>query len=101
MIELKKQFILKRSQIAKKFRVENNNLDITSLIDATGYPVTKISEIAFAHREERKRKETATNSFKYVQISDIDVELGRIRSFRTFLGSTAPNNARRKMKEGD
>ena len=45
MITVKKKFILNRTQLAKKFRVENNNLDITALIDNTGFSVKKIGEI--------------------------------------------------------
>jgi type I restriction enzyme S subunit len=101
MIEVKRSFTLPKSKLSRKFRVENNNLDLAELIEATGYNVARIGDLAKAHRKERKRKETADSCFKYVQISDIDVELGRIKSFRTFTGATAPNNARRIMKHGD
>lgn len=101
MIELKKSFVLKRSEIAKKFRVENNNLDTTALMQSTGYAVKRIFDVAYAHRTERNRKTTASDTFRYVQISDIDVSLGRIKSFRSFRGDLAPNNARRIIQEGD
>lgn len=101
MITVKKKFTLNKSQLARKFRVENNNLDITALINNTGFAVKKISEVASSHREKRDRGATKDKVFKYVQISDIDVNLGRIKSFRKFKGSEAPNNARRLMKCGD
>ncbi|MCL4285965.1 MAG: restriction endonuclease subunit S [Fimbriimonadaceae bacterium] len=101
MIEVKKRFTLLKSELSRKFRVENNNLDFSQLIEATGYQVARIGDLAKAHRNERNKKKTADSRFKYVQISDIDVELGRIKSFRVFKGADAPNNARRIMKEGD
>lgn len=87
--------------IAKKYRVENNNLDISALIANSGFPAKKIREFAESHRKERNRTATANNVFKYVQISDIDAQLGRIKSYRSFKGSEAPNNARRIMSLGD
>lgn len=101
MISVQKAFTLRRSELSHKFRVENNNLDIADLIANSGLNAKKIREFAFAHREERNKKATADDSFRYVQISDIDVNLGRIKSYRTFKGATAPNNARRIMRRGD
>lgn len=101
MIGVKKAFRLKVSELSHKFRVENNNLDIQDLIEASGLRALKIKDIAIAHRDERNRKESAGNYFRYVQISDIDVNLGRIKSYRTFRGDAAPNNARRIMRAGD
>jgi type I restriction enzyme S subunit len=101
MIEVKKQFTIRKSQLEKKFRVENNNIDFTSLIESTGYNVDRIGKLAKSHRNERDRKKTANNIIKYVQISDIDVHLGAIKSYRKFKGSEAPNNARRIMNYGD
>lgn len=101
MISVKKSFTLPISEISHKFRVENNNLDIADLIANSGLQAKKIKEFADAHRNERNRKETAQDNFRYVQISDIDVNLGRIKSYRTFQGNQAPNNARRIMKHGD
>jgi restriction endonuclease S subunit len=101
MITVKKCFTLKKSQLGRKFRVENNNLDISALIENSGLTAKRVGEIASSHRHERDRKKTANETFKYVQISDIDVLLGRIKSYRKFLGSEAPNNARRIMSYGD
>jgi hypothetical protein len=101
MISVKKAFTLPVSELSHKFRVENNNLDIADLIENSGLEAKKIKDFATAHRNERNRKETAEDSFRYVQISDIDVNLGRIKSYRTFQGNQAPNNARRIMKHGD
>lgn len=101
MISTKKQFTIRRSALAKKFRVENNNLDITALIGATGHTVHRLGDLASAHRYERNKKATSASAFRYVQIGDIDVELGRIKSFRSFTGADAPNNARRLMSYGD
>ena len=101
MIKVKKAFILKKSELGKKFRVENNNLDITALLSGSELEAHRLGDLAEAHREERNKKETADSEFRFVQIGDIDVQLGRIKSFRTFKGSDAPNNARRKMKFGD
>lgn len=101
MITVKKSFSLKKSQLAKRFRVENNNLDISALIANSGFTAKKVGEIAKPHRNERNRKKTADDVFKYVQISDIDTHLGRIKSYRSFKGSEAPNNARRIMNYGD
>lgn len=101
MIELKKKFVLKRSELGRKFRVENNNLDLSDIIQTTGYDIARIGDVAPAHRNDRKKAETSDSVFRYVQISDIDIELGRIKSFRTFRGDNAPNNARRIMREGD
>jgi restriction endonuclease S subunit len=101
MITVQKAFTLKKAQLAKKWRVENNNLDISALIANSGLTVKKISEVAKPHRTERNRKKTADDTFKYIQISDIDTNLGRIKSYRTFKGSEAPNNARRIMSFGD
>ena len=101
MLILKKAFVLSSSQLSTKFRVENNNLDLSELMAKTGLRVCKVSDIAKAHRNDRDRKKTVDAEFRYVQISDIDVTLGRIKSYRTFRGSTAPNNARRIMNHGD
>jgi restriction endonuclease S subunit len=101
MIIVKKSFTLKKSELSKKFRVENNNLDISALVQGSGYDAVRLGDIASAHRNERNRRDTAESVIKYVQISDIDVFLGRIKSFRKFKGSEAPNNARRIMKCGD
>lgn len=101
MISVKKAFTLPINELSHKFRVENNNLDIADLIRDSGFEAKKIKDFAFSHRNERNRKETAADSFRYVQISDIDVTLGRIKSYRTFRGDQAPNNARRIMKHGD
>jgi len=101
MISVKKAFTLPVSELSHKFRVENNNLDIADLIANSGLQAKKIKEFATTHRNERNRKETAADSFRYVQISDIDVNLGRIKSYRTFRGDQAPNNARRIMTHGD
>lgn len=101
MISTKKQFTIRRSQLSKKFRVENNNLDITALIARTGHSVHRLGDLARAHRNERNKKATAATIFRYVQIGDIDVDLGRIKSFRSFSGADAPNNARRLMASGD
>jgi hypothetical protein len=101
MIKVKKAFTLKKSELGKKFRVENNNLDITALLAGSELQACRLGDLAVAHREERNKKETANVDFRFVQIGDIDVQLGRIKSFRVFKGSDAPNNARRKMKTGD
>ena len=101
MITVKKKFTLRKSQLARKFRVENNNLDISAFISNSGFVAEKISDIAEAHRNNRNRKKTADSVFKYVQIGDIDIDLGRIKSYQTFKGSEAPNNARRIMRYGD
>jgi type I restriction enzyme S subunit len=101
MITTKKSFILPKSELSHKFRVENNNLDVSFLIKHSGFTVKKISEIAISHRNERNRKETLNKEIKYIQISDVDVLLGRIKSYRKFTGSKAPNNARRIMNYGD
>lgn len=101
MIKVKKAFTLKKSELGKKFRVENNNLDITALLSGSELEAHRLGDLAKAHREERNKKETAGSEFRFVQIGDIDVQLGRIKSFRNFKGSEAPNNARRIMKCGD
>ena len=101
MITTKKNFTLHKSQLAKKFRVENNNLDISTFISNSGFVAKKIGDIAKAHRNNRNRKKTADSIFKYVEIGDIDVKLGCIKSYRTFKGSEAPNNAKRIMQYGD
>jgi restriction endonuclease S subunit len=101
LITVRKRFTLKKSELNKKLRVENNNLDISALVAQSGVTAKKIGEIGFTHREERDRKATGDSTFRYVQISDIDVHLGRIKSYRSFTGTSAPNNARRIMKHGD
>lgn len=101
MISVKKAFTLKRSELGRKFRVENNNLDISALIAESGFEAVRLGDIAKTHREERSKKATASSIFRYVQISDIDVSVGRIKSFRTFAGADAPNNARRLMSFGE
>lgn len=101
MITVKKSFTLKKSELGRKFRVENNNLDISALLENSGLTAKRIGDFAASHRKERDKKKTANESFKYVQISDIDVLLGRIKSYRKFTGSEAPNNARRIMNHGD
>jgi type I restriction enzyme S subunit len=101
MIIVKKKFILKKSQLAKKFRVENNNLDISAIVGKSGYTVKRLGDIAPAHKLKRDVKETADTTIKYVAIGDIDIHLGRIKSFFKCTGKTAPNNAKRIMKYGD
>lgn len=101
MINVKKAFILPISDISNKFRVENNNLNIADLIAGSELQPVKIKEFAIAHRNERNKRETSTNSFRYVEIGDIDVNLGRIKHYRIFKGAYAPNNARRIMSYGD
>jgi restriction endonuclease S subunit len=101
MISVKKAFTLPITDLSHKFRVENNNLDIADLLENSGFTAKKIKEFADSHRNERNKKLTANDVFRYVQISDIDVALGRIKSYRSFRGDQAPNNARRIMKTGD
>lgn len=40
-------------------------------------------------------------SFKYIEISDVDDEIGVIKSFSELLGKDAPSRARRLIQEGD
>src|SRR5437667_11413457 len=101
MIKTQKAFTLKKSQLGKKFRVENNNLDLSALLSDSELESSRLGDLAFAHRDERSKKATADKQFKYIQISDIDVNLGRIKSYARYKGSEAPNNARRVMKYGD
>jgi len=101
MIIVKKKFVLKKSQLGKKFRVENNNLDISALVSNSGYTVKRLGDVAPAHKNRRDVMDTADSYFKYVAIADIDIYLGRIKSFTKCKGSTAPNNAKRIMKYGD
>lgn len=101
MISVKRSFTLLKSELGKKFRVENNNLDLSELIAESGFEAVRLGNYARAHRDERNKKMTADLTFRYVQISDIDVVVGRIKSYQTFTGATAPNNARRVMAEGD
>ena len=101
MISVRKKFKLKRSELGRKFRVENNNLDFSELIEDTGHRVERLGDLAQAHRTNRNKKKTAATRFKYIQIGDIDVALGRIGSYKDCLGSDAPNNARRLVQQGD
>lgn len=101
MISVKKAFTLPITGVSHKFRVENNNLDISELLQGSGFAAKKIRDFADAHRNERNKKQTANDVFRYVQISDIDVALGRIKSYKSFRGDQAPNNARRIMRTGD
>lgn len=101
MIIVKKKFVLKKSQLGKKFRVENNNLDISALVSNSGYTVKRLGDVAPAHKNKRNVRDTAESSFKYVAIGDIDIHLGRIKSFTKCKGNSAPNNAKRIMKHGD
>lgn len=101
MIIVKKKFVLKKSQLGKKFRVENNNLDISALDINSGYTVERLGDVAPAHKNKRNVRDTAESSFKYVAIGDIDIHLGRIKTFTKCKGNTAPNNAKRIMKYGD
>jgi|HubBroStandDraft_6_1064221.scaffolds.fasta_scaffold18259_2 restriction endonuclease S subunit len=101
MLVVKKHFVMRRRDLRNKFRVENNNLDISAIVEGTGFQVVKLGDVAPAHRIDRNRRQTREQVFKYIQISDIDVDLGRIKSFRRFSGVKAPNNARRIMRQGD
>ena len=101
MIKTKKKFILKKSQLGSKFRVENNNLDLSSILLNNSFKVVKLRDIASYHRENRNTSKTKDVSFKYVQISDIDITLGIIKSCTIYKGSEAPNNARRIMRKED
>jgi type I restriction enzyme S subunit len=101
MLELKKAFTLTKSELGKKFRVENNNLDLGDLIESTGFQVARLGDIAPAHRGNRSLRVTADVEYKYVQIGDIDIQLGRIASYARVTGGTAPNNAKRIIQYGD
>jgi len=101
MIKTKKKFCLNISEVSRKFRVENNNLDITEITKNSDFKVCKISDLCEAHRNNRNKKETDDSEFKYIQISDIDINLGIIKTYRKFIGKNAPNNARRIMTYGD
>ncbi len=101
MIIVKKKFVLKKSQLGKKFRVENNNLDISALTSNSGYEVKRLGDVAPAHKNKRNVKETIDTAYKYVAIGDIDIHLGRIKSFTKCTGKTIPNNGKRIMKYGD
>ncbi|MBT6053259.1 MAG: hypothetical protein HOG49_41215 [Candidatus Scalindua sp.] len=101
MIKTKKSFCLKISEVSRKFRVENNNLDISEITKNSDFDVCKISDLCVAHRNNRDKKTTDDTEFRYVQISDIDTNLGIIKTYRKFLGKDAPNNARRIMTYGD
>ncbi len=101
MIKTKKKFTLKKSELGSKFRVENNNLDLGSILKNNSFKVVKIREIANYHRENRNTSKSKDTMFKYVQISDIDTNLGIIKSCTVYKGSEAPNNARRIMLKDD
>ena len=101
MIKTKKKFCLNISEVRRKFRVENNNLDITEITKKSDLEIYKISDLCVAHRNNRDKKTTNETEFKYVQISDIDTNLGIIKTYHKFLGKDAPNNARRIMTYGD
>jgi len=101
MIKTKKKFCLNISEVSRKFRVENNNLDITEITKKSDFEICKISDLCVVHRNNREKKTTDETEFKYVQISDIDTNLGIIKTYRKFLGKDAPNNARRIMTYGD
>lgn len=101
MIKTKKKFILKRSELGSKFRVENNNLDLSPLIEKNEFRICKLKDIAAYHRENRNVKNSINDTFKYIQISDIDCNLGIIKSCTMYKGSDAPNNARRIIRKDD
>ena len=101
MIKTKKKFVLKKSELGNKFRVENNNLDLSSIIEKNEFEVVKLKEIASYQRENRNTSTSKNITFKYVQISDIDTNLGIIRSCTLYKGANAPNNAKRKIRKDD
>lgn len=101
MIKTKKKFTIKKSELGSKFRVENNNLDLGSILERSNFSVVKLRDIASYHRENRNISKSKDVTFKYVQISDIDVNLGTIKSCTVYKGSEAPNNARRIMRKDD
>ena len=101
MINTKKKFVLKKSELGNKFRVENNNLDLSSIIEKNEFEVVKLKEIASYKRENRNTSTSKNVTFKYVQISDIDTNLGIIKSCTLYKGTDAPKNAKRIMKKDD
>tara|TARA_B100001989_G_C24442621_1_gene414751 strand:+ start:72 stop:824 length:753 start_codon:yes stop_codon:yes gene_type:complete len=101
MIKTKKNFRLKISEVSRKFRVENNNLDISEILKYTDYEVFKVGDLCKPHKENRDKKLTNEKKFRYVEIGDIDVNLGTIKTYRSFFGKDAPNNAKRIMSKGD
>lgn len=101
MIKTKKKFILKKSELGNKFRVENNNLDLTAILEKNEFETIKLKDIASYYRENRSPNTTKDVTFKYVQISDIDVNLGLIKSCTIYKGENAPNNAKRIMRKND
>lgn len=101
MIKTKKKFTIKKSELGSKFRVENNNLDLGSILEQSNFSVVTLREIATYQRENRNTSKSKDLTFKYVQISDIDVSLGTIKSCTVYKGSEAPNNARRIMRKDD
>ncbi len=101
MIKTKKKFILKKSDLGNKFRVENNNLDLTTILEKNEFKTVKLKDIASFHRENRSPNVTKDVTFKYVQISDIDINLGLIKSCTLYKGENAPNNAKRIMRKDD
>ena len=101
MIKTKKKFLLKKSQLNAKFRVENNNLDLSSILLNNNFQIVKLRDIASYHRENRNTSKSKDVFFKYVQISDININLGIIKSCTIYKGNQAPNNARRIMHKDD
>ena len=58
MIKTKKKFCLNISEVSRKFRVENNNLDITEITKKSDFEICKISDLCVVHRNNREKKTT-------------------------------------------
>lgn len=100
LAHVERQFISRISDLSHKWRVENNNLrGLRESLKSSHYPIVFMGELGKFITSRYRPSDT----FRYVEIGDIDVDTGtiRVREVEEYEPAKAPNNAQRLIKEGD
>ena len=63
--------------------------------------ITRVDQVADIVTTKRNPKEAADQEFKYVDISSVDIKIGRVINPQDMLGSDAPSRARKVIRTGD
>jgi type I restriction enzyme S subunit len=97
--EPEKVFALPKEKLAGRLDVAYY-LGADKYILQTEFPVKKIKELVEFSKENAVPERDPLKKFRYVQIQDVDSELGKIASFTELLGKDAPSRARKVIHQG-
>jgi restriction endonuclease S subunit len=97
-------FIVRHSKIEGRFDpifYQPKFMEIVDKIKKTSWTVKELNDIVLFSNKKVNPKKNPNEYFNYVEITDIDVNLGEITSFKKLLGKEAPSRARMVIKKGN